>query len=151
MRVAMCQLNARDDRNANLAVARGLLERAAAAGADLAVLPEFTDYLGPAARLPKPEPVDGEYAQFFADAARELSMWVHAGSFHEAGPDPAHTYNTSLVFDRSGVLAATYRKIHLYDVEIPGRVSYLESASVTPGTAPVSVRSEEHTSELQSH
>ena len=145
MRVAMCQLNARDDRNANLEVARGLLERAAAAGADLAVLPEFTDYLGPAARLPKPEPVDGEYAQFFADAARELSMWVHAGSFHEAGPDPAHTYNTSLVFDRSGVLTATYRKIHLYDVEIPGRVSYLESASVTPGTAPVSVAVEGHT------
>jgi predicted amidohydrolase len=144
MRVAMCQLNARDDREANLAVARSLLERAAAAGADLAVLPEFTDYLGPAARLPKPEPVDGEYAQFFADAARELGMWVHAGSFHEAGPDAAHTYNTSLVFDRSGALAATYRKIHLYDVEIPGRVSYLESASVAPGQSPASVDVEGH-------
>src|SRR5258708_26612481 len=98
MRVAMCQLNARDDRDANLAVARSLLERAAASGADLAVLPEFTDYLGPGAWLPKPEPVDGDYAQFFADAARELSMWIHAGSFHEGGPDPEHTYNTSLGF-----------------------------------------------------
>jgi deaminated glutathione amidase len=139
MRVAVCQLNSRDDRAANMAVARGLLERAAEAGADLAVLPEFTDYLGRGAGLPKPEPVDGEYATFFADAARELSMWVHAGSFHEAGPDPARTYNTSLVFDRTGVLAGVYRKIHLYDVEIPGRVSYLESASVAPGTEPVSV------------
>ncbi|GAA5182626.1 carbon-nitrogen hydrolase family protein [Rugosimonospora acidiphila] len=145
MRVAVCQLNSRDDRSANLAVARSLLERAAAAGADLAVLPEFTDYLGRAAELPKPEPIDGEYGQFFADAARELSMWVHAGSFHEAGPDPAHTYNTSLVFDPNGDLAAVYRKIHLYDVEIPGRVSYLESASVAPGSTPVSLRVKDRT------
>jgi predicted amidohydrolase len=133
MRVAVCQLNARDDREANLATARDLLERAADAGADLAVLPEYTDYLGRAAGLPEPEPVDGEYARFFAKAARELSMWVHAGSFHEAGPDPAHTYNTSIVFDRSGALGGIYRKIHLYDVEIPGRVSYHESATVAPG------------------
>jgi predicted amidohydrolase len=135
MRVAVCQLNARDDRAANLAVARSLLEKAAAAGADLAVLPEFTDYLGRGAGLPKPEPVDGEYAQFFADAARELSMWVHAGSFHEAGPDPSRMFNTSLVFDRAGSLAGVYRKIHLYDVSIPGRVSYRESESIAPGSA----------------
>jgi predicted amidohydrolase len=133
MRVAVCQLNARDDRAANLAVARDLLGRAAAAGADLAVLPEYVDYLGRAADLPKPEPVDGEFAEFFAAAARDLGIWVHTGSFHEAGPDPDRTYNTSLLFDRTGHLAATYRKIHLYDVEIPGRVSYQESRSVAPG------------------
>ena len=139
MRVAVCQLNARADRAANLATARDLLQRAADAGADLAVLPEFTDYLGPAAGQPEPEPVDGEYGRFFAKAAHELSMWVLAGSFHETGPDPAHTFNTSLVFDRSGTLAAAYRKIHLYDVEIPGRVSYHESASVAAGDAPTTV------------
>jgi deaminated glutathione amidase len=133
MRVAVCQLNARDDRAANLAVARDLLERAATAGADLAVLPEYVDYLGPGDGAPKPEPVDGEFAAFFAGAARDLGMWVHAGSFHEAGPDDRRTYNTSLVFDRRGELAATYRKIHLYDVEIAGRVSYQESRSVAPG------------------
>ena len=133
MRVAVCQLNARDDRAANLAAARDLLGRAAAAGADLAVLPEYVDYLGRSAGLPKPEPVDGEFGTFFATAARELGIWVHAGSFHEAGPDDERTYNTSLVFDRTGELAVTYRKIHLYDVEIPGRVSYQESRSVAPG------------------
>ncbi|GAA2391063.1 carbon-nitrogen hydrolase family protein [Dactylosporangium salmoneum] len=135
MRVAVCQLNARDDRAENLRVARSLLQRAADGGADLAVLPEYVDYLGRAASAPKPEPIDGEFASFFADAARELGMWVHAGSFHEIGPDPEHTYNTTLVFDRSGHLAATYRKIHLYDVEIPGRVSYQESATVAPGAS----------------
>jgi len=133
MRVAVCQLNSRDNTAHNLAVARGLLDRAAAAGADLAVLPEYVDYLGPAAGAPKPERVDAEFAEFFATAARELGMWVHAGSFHEAGPDDDHTFNTTLVFDRAGELAATYRKIHLYDVEIPGRVSYQESRTVAPG------------------
>jgi predicted amidohydrolase len=133
MRVAVCQLNARDDRAANLATARELLDRAAAAGADLAVLPEYVDYLGRSAGLPKPEAIDGEFGQFFGTAARELGMWVHAGSFHEAGPDDTRTWNTSLIFDRSGELAATYRKIHLYDVEIPGRVSYQESRTVAPG------------------
>jgi predicted amidohydrolase len=137
MRVAVCQLNAREDRTANLAVARQLLDRAAAAGADLAVLPEYVDHLGPADTAPKPEPVDGEFAEFFAGAARELRMWVLAGSFHEAGPDSGHTYNTSLVFDRDGALAATYRKIHLYDVEIAGRVSYQESRTVAGGAEPV--------------
>jgi deaminated glutathione amidase len=139
MRVAACQLNARADRGANLETARELLERAAAGGADLAVLPEFTDYLGPADGQPEPEPVDGEYARFFAKAARELSMWVHAGSFHETGPDPTRTYNTSVVFDRDGDLAGVYRKIHLYDVEIPGRVSYHESATVAAGDSPATV------------
>src|SRR3954468_24312392 len=127
MRVAVCQLNSRDDRDQNLRVARGLLERAAAAGAELAVLPEYVDYLGPGKTAPKPEPIDGEFAQFFGRAARELGIWVHAGSFHEIGPDGGRTYNTSLVYDRSGELTAVYRKIHLYDVEIAGRVSYQES------------------------
>jgi deaminated glutathione amidase len=141
VRVAACQLNARDDRGANLRAARELLERAAAAGADFAMLPEYVDYLGPSAGAPKPEPIDGEFATFFADAARDLGIWVHAGSFHEVGPDAERTYNTSLIFRRDGTLAATYRKIHLYDVEIPGRVSYQESRTVAPGadlvTAPI--------------
>ncbi|XVU26901.1 carbon-nitrogen hydrolase family protein [Actinoplanes sp. CA-054009] len=133
MRVAVCQLNARDDRERNLATARELLERAAAGGAQLAVLPEYVDYLGPGDGAPKPEGVDGEFAGFFARAARELGIWVHAGSFHEVGPDTRRTYNTSLVFSPSGELTARYRKIHLYDVEIAGRVSYQESRSVAPG------------------
>lgn len=139
MRVTVCQLNAQADRDANLATARELLSRAAAAGADVAVLPEYVDYLGPASGEPKPEPVDGEFATYFAGAARELRMWVLAGSFHETSPDPARAHNTSLLFDRGGRLAAAYRKIHLYDVEIPGRVSVTESDTIAPGTETVVV------------
>ncbi|MEV6299899.1 carbon-nitrogen hydrolase family protein [Actinoplanes sp. NPDC051861] len=133
MRVAVCQLNAREDRARNLAVARELLERAAAGGARFAVLPEYVDFLGRSADAPKPEPVDGEFGAFFSAAARELGIWVHAGSFHETGPDEGRTFNTTLIFAPDGTLTATYRKIHLYDVEIAGRVSYQESRSVAPG------------------
>ncbi|RUL89955.1 carbon-nitrogen hydrolase family protein [Verrucosispora sp. FIM060022] len=142
MRVAVCQLNSRDDRKANLVAAEALIDRAADAGADLVLLPEYVDYLGPGAGMPAPEPVDGEVGQFFAAVARRRGIWVIAGSFHEAGPDPEHTWNTMLVFDRAGALAASYRKIHLYDVEIPGRVSYQESATVAPGDQPVVVEIE---------
>ncbi|GAA3393654.1 carbon-nitrogen hydrolase family protein [Cryptosporangium minutisporangium] len=133
MRVAVCQLNTRDDRAANLAEARRLLEQAAAAGADFAVLPEFVDYLGRRRGEPAPEPVDGEFGAFFSAAARDLNLWVLAGSFRERAEDGERAYNTSLVFDRAGERVAAYRKIHLYDVEIPGRVSYHESKTIAPG------------------
>ncbi|MPZ27986.1 MAG: carbon-nitrogen hydrolase family protein [Micromonosporaceae bacterium] len=139
MRVAVCQLNSRADRSANLAAARELLKQAVATGADLAVLPEYTDYLGPAAGAPDPEPLDGPYATAFAELAREHRMWVAAGSFRELGPDPGHSYNTCPVFDRTGALAAAYRKIHRYDVQIPGRVSFRESATVAAGETVVTV------------
>ncbi|MGI5215434.1 carbon-nitrogen hydrolase family protein [Plantactinospora sp. CA-290183] len=142
MRVAVCQLNARDDRKANLATAADLVARAAAAGADLAILPEYVDYLGRSAGQPAAEGTDGEFAEFFAATARRHGIWVLAGSFRESGPDPEHTYNTSLVFDRAGGLVGSYRKIHLYDVEIPGRVSYLESRTVAAGAEPVVVEIE---------
>jgi predicted amidohydrolase len=141
MRVAACQINSRADRAANLAAAVEQLERAAAGGADVAVLPEYVDYLGPADGEPKPEAADGEFATVFAEAARRLSIWVVAGSFHEAGPDEGHTYNTTLVFDRAGSLAASYRKIHLFDIDLSGRpeVSYRESRRVAPGDAVTTV------------
>jgi predicted amidohydrolase len=133
MRVAACQVNSQSDRGANLSAALAMLERAAADGADIAVLPEYVDYLGPVEQEPAPEPADGEFASIFADAARRLSLWVVAGSYREVGPGDGRTFNTSLVFDRSGVLKATYRKVHLFDVDIPGRVAYQESRTVAPG------------------
>jgi predicted amidohydrolase len=141
MRVAMCQLNSGDDRAANLKVARELLGRAADGGADFAMLPEYVDYLGHVDGEPPGEPTSGEFASFFAEAARELGMWVHAGSFHEPGPD-GRTYNTSLIFDRTGRLATAYRKIHLYDVDIPGRVAMRESARIAAGSDAVTLEIE---------
>lgn len=139
MKVAVCQLNSGADAEANLRAAQELVAEAATAGADLAVLPEYTDFLGRGRDAPAPQTLDGPYVRTFAEAAARHRMWIAAGSFHETGP-PGRTYNTLPVFDRSGALRAYYRKIHLFDVDIPGRVSFQESRAVAPGDTAVTVQ-----------
>lgn len=145
MRVAVLQINSQADKDKNIQVALELLERAAAGGADLAVLPEYTDFLGPReTALASAEPIPGPTSNRFAAKARELGIWILTGSQREQSADPEHSYNTSLLFDRSGAMVARYRKIHLFDVEITGNVSAQESAAVAPGTEIVTAEIEGH-------
>ena len=111
---------------ANLATATDLLARAADAGADLAVLPEYTDYLGPARAL---------HSRSRSTASTPLPSPLRAARAPDVGGGRLlprararirRRLQHVLVFDRTA-LAAAYRKIHLYDVEIPGRVSFHES------------------------
>ena len=88
MRVAGCQMNSRQDKAANLAAALGLLDRASAAGADLAVLPEYIDYLGTnKGALAATEPVPGPLTEAIGAWARALGLWVLSGSLHARTPD----------------------------------------------------------------
>ncbi|HEX5502341.1 MAG TPA: carbon-nitrogen hydrolase family protein [Thermomicrobiales bacterium] len=146
MRIAVLQVNSRADKARNIEVALDLIDRAAGAGADLAVLPEYVDFLGPdEPALAAAEPIPGPTSRAFADKARERGLWLLAGSIREAGDDPGRSYNTSLLFDRRGEQVAKYRKIHLYDVEIAGNVSVKESATIAPGREVVTADVEGHT------
>ena len=132
MRVAVCQMNPGEDVEANLRAAEELLAEAAEAGADLAGLPELFTYMGPAARHAEvAEPIPGPTSELLAEAARRHRMWILGGSIYEREGD--RIYNTSLLFDRTGELAARYRKIHLFDVDLPGQPPIRESATFTPG------------------
>src|ERR1700680_710641 len=131
MRVAAIQVSTQADKAANLENALALVDTAAGAGVDLAVLPEYVDYMGPAAGI-RPEPIPGPSSEAFAAKAREHGIWLLAGSIREAAPD-GRCFNTSVLYDRGGEPRASYRKVHLYDVEIPGKVAWRESASVAPG------------------
>ena len=132
MRVAMCQMRSGDDVEANLAEAERLLAEAADGGANLAILPEVFAYLGSSKRIPEvAEPLDGPIAGRLAAVARERSMWIVGGSIHERDGD--RVFNTSPLFDRAGQLVASYRKIHLFDVELPDQPPFRESASFTAG------------------
>jgi len=72
------------------------------------------------------EPIGGPTTAAAASWARELGIHLVAGSFAELDPDSGRLHNTSLHFQPDGELAATYRKIHMFDVEVGG-VSYRES------------------------
>jgi deaminated glutathione amidase len=123
-----------DDVPSNLSAAQALLEEAAAGGADIAVLPEFFAYLGSDARVPRvAEPLPGGPASaLLSSVAKGREMWILGGSVHERDDD--RIFNTAPLFDRSGELVATYRKIHLFDVDLEGQPPFRESATFTPGT-----------------
>lgn len=134
MRVALCQMRSGTDVEANVGLATRLLREAADREADLAVLPEVFAYLGSPSEIPEvAEPLpDGPIASRVAEVAGERGMWVVAGSIPER--EGSRIYNTSAVFDPTGALATRYRKIHLFDVELPDQPPFRESAVYAEGS-----------------
>lgn len=134
MFLAACvQLSCGTDVSANLASAEALIRRAAGAGAALVMTPENTPFLGPQFhKIDLAEPLDGPIAQRFSGLARELGIHLLIGSIAEHH-DGERCFNTSLFFGPDGALLASYRKIHLFDVDIPGGMTIKESDSVVGG------------------
>ncbi len=125
----------------NLRTAGELLREARDRGAQMACLPENFSFIGlrDADKLAVAER-DGEglVQDFLRDTARELSMWILAGTMLIRTDDRRRVANGSLLFDATGRRVARYDKIHLFDVAIPGRdEQYRESTHVIPGAATV--------------
>jgi predicted amidohydrolase len=134
IRVACVQMTSRDDKAANLAAAETLVARAASTGADVVVLPEKWNGIGGVDVLrAAAEPVDGgESVEAMSSWARLHGITLVGGSITERRDGREKLSNTSLVFHPDGTLAAVYRKIHLFDVEVGGHV-YRESEAEEPG------------------
>jgi predicted amidohydrolase len=133
---AAIQLTSGSDQDANLARAETLVRRAAARGARLVALPEVFAWRGDrAAEVAMASPVPGPLSERLQALAADLGVVLIAGSFLERAPDDTKVYNTALVLDVDGTVRGTYRKIHLFDVDLPGRVSIRESDTRTPGDA----------------
>jgi predicted amidohydrolase len=135
MRIACVQLSSGRDKAANLERAEALVARAASTGADVIVLPERWDCVGSADdyRAAAEPLAGGESVDAMARWARTLGISLVGGSISERREGHEKIANTSCVFDAEGALVAVYRKIHLFDVEVGGRV-YRESDSDEPGT-----------------
>ena len=144
MKAALLQLRSTEDREENLAQAEALVREAAGAGgADLVALPENFSFLrSEGLRIPCAEPLSGPLVARLSALARELHVWLLAGSLPESIPGSEKVHNTSILFDRSGSLRAVYRKIHLFDVRLPGGPELTESQAVEPGSEPVVVQTE---------
>lgn len=141
--VAAVQMTSNSDLSANLARLAELVHRAAARGAELVFLPENFAFLGPSdqeraahAELltnVTPGPILGTLKLL----AQETGCWIVGGGMPEQSPEPMKVYNTCVVVDTEGQIAASYRKIHLFDVHLDDGTTCQESRNTLAGGEPV--------------
>ena len=138
LRVACVQINSSTSKAENLERMEPLVARAAATGADLVLLPEKWNGLGSHEILHDvAEPLDGgETVDAMSAWARTHGITLVGGSIAERREGREKLSNTCVVFDPQGEIAAVYRKIHMFDVEVGG-VVYRESESEEPGDGPL--------------
>ncbi|MEZ4443152.1 MAG: carbon-nitrogen hydrolase family protein [Polyangiaceae bacterium] len=141
MFLAACvQLRSTTDVEQNLATTETLVRRAAGYGAKLVATPENTSFLGPQFhKVSQAEPLDGPIGERLARLADELSIHLLVGGLAEqrktddGGIDTERCYNTSVLYGPSGDRLAVYRKLHLFDVDVPGGLTIRESDTVARG------------------
>ncbi|CAN6290500.1 unnamed protein product [Urochloa humidicola] len=142
-KVALCQLSVTADKARNIAHARTAIEAAAADGAKLVLLPEIWN--GPYSNDSFPEYAEdieagGDAAPSFSmmsEVARSLQITLVGGSIPERSGN--NLYNTCCVFGSDGKLKGKHRKIHLFDIDIPGKITFKESKTLTAGQNPTVV------------
>ncbi|KAI6781728.1 hydrolase-like protein [Emericellopsis cladophorae] len=140
--MALIQLASGSDKPKNLSHAAEKVREAAGTGAKLVVLPECfnspygTNYFPEYAETLLPS-ADGEASAPSYDAlsamARDNKVYLVGGSIPEYNPGTKKYHNTSLVFSPEGGLLATHRKVHLFDIDIPGKITFRESDVLTAG------------------
>lgn len=131
-KLGLCQMHVTADKAENLRHAGALLRQAAAQGAQIAVLPEMFNCPYENACFPVyGEPAGGESWQFLSQTARELGLYLVGGSVPEL--EDGHIYNTSYIFSPQGQELARHRKVHLFDIDVPGGQRFMESDTLTAG------------------
>ncbi|MBE6030000.1 MAG: carbon-nitrogen hydrolase family protein [Clostridiales bacterium] len=117
----------------NIVIAEKMIEEAAAGGAQIIVLPEIWNApYSNKAFPPFSEPEGGHTWQIMSGWAKKHGVYLVGGSIPEIDGDKY--YNTCYVFDREGRQIAKHRKAHLFDINVPGKISFKESDVLTPGT-----------------
>ena len=118
----------------NVDAAVDLVLVAAGEGATYVQLPEYFNYLGPQSKFAAvAESIPGPTTQRFGEVARSCAATIHLGSMLERSTVSGKCYNTSVVLDASGAIVATYRKAHLFDVDVPGVFVQRESDAIVAG------------------
>src|SRR6185436_11620497 len=143
MKVAAIQMTSGPDVAANLQQARTLLAQAHERGAVLAALPENFAFMGlkdADKRAVGEADGSGPIQDFLGATARDLQLWIVGGTIPIRVEGDGRVAAASLVFNDAGQRVARYDKIHLFDVDIPGKAeTYRESAHVAPGREPAVV------------
>jgi predicted amidohydrolase len=127
--MAACQMNTQADKAANLRTAERLIDEAAAAGADIVALPEMFNIYGTKEEIRSGrEPEGGPTSEFLSRLAQRHGIYIHGGSIPIAIPGSDKSWNATYVFDPAGAMIASYRKIHLFDIDFSGQVEANESS-----------------------
>ncbi|CAL8309531.1 unnamed protein product [Lota lota] len=133
-RLAVVQLHVTSVKGDNLSKAKRLIKEAAGQGSKLVVLPEcFNSPYGTGFFREYAEKIPGESTQMLSEAAKENGVYLVGGSIPEE--DGGKLYNTCPVFGPDGTLLMTHRKIHLFDIDVPGKIRFQESETLSPGSA----------------
>lgn len=147
LRVALIQMLVVPNKAANITRATSFISKSAARGARLIVLPECwqtqygTAHFAPSAELIPPvgtrasavDEARSPSVAALARAAAEARVLLVGGSIPERCERTGRIYNTSPVFDEQGTLVARHRKVHLFDVDIPGGIRFKESDALAAG------------------
>ncbi|KAL7133236.1 hypothetical protein ABFS83_12G127000 [Erythranthe nasuta] len=142
-KIALCQLSVTADKERNIARARQVIEEAAGKGAQLILLPEIWN--SPYSNDSFPvyaEDIDAggdasPSTAMLSEFSRSLQITIIGGSIPERSGEKF--YNTCCVFGTDGKLVAKHRKIHLFDIDIPGQMTFKESNTLTAGETPTIV------------
>ncbi|KAF9582872.1 hypothetical protein BGW38_010644 [Lunasporangiospora selenospora] len=133
--IALIQLAVTADKPANLANARNHVLEAASNGANLVVLPECfnspygTGYFPEYAESVK----DGASVKALSAMAKDAKVYLIGGSIPERDLTDDKVYNTCTIYNPAGELIATHRKVHLFDIDVPGKIRFQESETLTAG------------------
>ena len=135
---AAIQMTSGSDKAANLEKAEHLIRLAAARGAKFVALPEVFNWRGKRTEEPAAaESLEGATLTLMAGLARELEIHLLPGSITEHVPGESRRYNTSVLIGPEGETLASYRKIHLFDIDVPGLEHLKESKAVKRGESVV--------------
>ncbi len=133
--LALVQTNSGNQVGPNVIAVSEMIRAARGAGADLVMLPETVSLMETRSKLVfeqvRPQDED-EALKAFRALADELGIWLHTGSLPIRLSD-TRIANRSFLIDPSGAIKATYDKIHMFDVDLPGGESYRESKNYQPG------------------
>ncbi|KPP66252.1 omega-amidase NIT2-like [Scleropages formosus] len=133
-RLAVVQLRVTKVKEDNLRRARELVKEAAGQGAKVIVLPEcFNSPYGTKFFPEYAEKIPGESTEILSEAAKENGVYLVGGSIPE--DDGGRLYNTCPVFGPDGALLLKHRKIHLFDIDVPGKIRFQESETLSPGNS----------------
>ncbi|PZC76389.1 hypothetical protein B5X24_HaOG204688 [Helicoverpa armigera] len=137
-RVAVCQMTSVADKAANLEVVSNLVSQAAKDNVQMLFFPEACDYIcdNKNDTLSQAESIiEGPTVASYRDLAAKHKVWLSMGGIHELDEAyPSKVCNTHIIIDDKGNIVQTYRKLHLFDVEIPERnIRLKESDFCQPG------------------